>query len=161
LPAVIRQFFVVAALAAVGCKDKPSAEAAPSAESKPTASAASAEEMGTFICKDVQNDACIGPTDHFDASVPVVHVSYKTKDIPKNGDVYVIQWIAEDVGSAAPANTVISTLKKEVSDVSPAVKSYVANSRLTKPTAGWPVGKYRVEIKLGDKLVTTARFTIQ
>lgn len=34
------------------------------------------------------------------------------------------------------------------------------NSQLTKPTKGWPLGTYRVEVKLGAKLVTTAKFTI-
>ena len=41
------------------------------------------------------------------------------------------------------------------------LKSYFVNSQLSKPTKGFPVGKYRVEIKLGDKLVTTAKFTIE
>jgi len=117
--------------------------------------------MGTFTCKDVQNDVCISPTARFEATIPVVHMTYKTKDIPRNGDVYVIQWIAEDVGEAAPPNTVIATLNNQVSDVALGVKNYVVNSRLTKPTKDWPVGKYRVEVKLGGKLVTTARFAIQ
>ena len=125
------------------------------------AGAISADEMGTFTCKDVQDDACVGRTDHFDATVPVVHVTYKTKDLPKTGETYVIQWIAEDVGQAAPANTVIATLDEPVKDVPASADNYVVNSQLTKPTKGWPIGKYRVEIKLGDKLVTTARFTIQ
>ena len=32
---------------------------------------------------------------------------------------------------------------------------------LRKPTKGWPVGKYRFEIYVNDKLVTTTRFTIE
>ena len=119
------------------------------------------ETMGTHVCKDVQNDACIGETDKFDASSPVVHVTYKTKDLPKNGDTYSIAWISEDVGSAAPANTTIATVNEPVSDMQSGVQSYTVNSKLTKPTNGWPVGKYRVEIKLGDKTVTTAHFSVQ
>jgi hypothetical protein len=120
----------------------------------------SAETMGTFTCKDIKDDKCVGATGEFDAAVPIVHVTYKTKDLPKQGDVYVIQWIAEDVGDAAPANTVISTLEEKVVDDPSIAKNYVVNSSLTKPTAGWPVGKYRVEIKLEDELLTTARFSI-
>jgi hypothetical protein len=120
-----------------------------------------AEQMGTFTCKDVQNDACVSPTDRFEATVPVVHMTYKTKDLPKQGEVYVIQWIGEDVGEAAPPNTVIATLNEEVKEVAAGTKNFVVNSRLTVPTNGWPVGKYRVEVKRGDKLETTARFSIE
>src|SRR5688572_12388298 len=120
----------VVALAA-GCKGK---------------QAAAPKEVGPFTCKDVQNDACIGPTDTFEATVPVVHFTYKTADLPKNGDIYTIKWIAEDVGQAAPANTVIATNNETVDDMVDAMKSYTVNGRLTQPTAGWPVGKYRVEI---------------
>jgi len=41
------------------------------------------------------------------------------------------------------------------------VKNHVVNAQLTKPDEGWPIGKYRVEIKLGDNLATTARFTVE
>jgi hypothetical protein len=116
--------------------------------------------MSTQTCKDIQNDVCIDPTDRFEADAPVVHMLYKTTDLPKKGDVYKMQWIAEDVGAAAPKNTVIATLNKEVSDVVPGTETYVVTCRLTKPTKGWPLGSYRIEVKLGDKLVTTARFTI-
>jgi hypothetical protein len=119
----------------------------------------SADTMGTFTCKDIKDDVCIDATDRFDPAVPVVHVTYKTKDLPKLGEVFVIDWIAEDVGEAAPANAVIRTLTREVEDEGP-YKNSVVNSSLTKPTAGWPVGKYRVEIKRKGELVTTARFSI-
>ncbi|HEY3807705.1 MAG TPA: hypothetical protein VGL61_34210 [Kofleriaceae bacterium] len=155
--------WIAAALAialACGCTSKPS-------ESKP-AGTVSADQIGTFTCKqdqyegpDGSSSPCVDSTDHFDAAVPVVHVTYTTPDLPKSGDAYAIQWIATDVGSAAPANTVIGTVNKTVADVSAAATSYTVNSSLKKPTNGWPVGKYRVEIKLGDKLVTTAKFAIQ
>jgi hypothetical protein len=168
---------VVAALAAScdsgGSKDTGSKDAkdVPTSSAKadgPTKKAGaksadvSAEKMGTFTCKDVKDDACIGPTDRFKADISVVHVTYRTKDVPKNGKVYSIQWIAEDVGKAAKPNTVIATLEKKVVDVPDfGMKSYFVNSQLSKPTNGWPLGQYRVEIKLGDKLATTARFVIE
>ncbi|MBA3392625.1 MAG: hypothetical protein H0T89_08275 [Deltaproteobacteria bacterium] len=143
----------------VSCKSK---EPASNAGDQPAeGSAIVAEQMGTFTCMDVKNDVCLEPTDRFAATVPVVHVTYKTKDLPENGGTYVIKWIAEDVGAAAPANTVIATLNEPVKDVQPGVKNYVVNSRMSKPTEGWPVGKYRVEVSYGDKLVTTAKFSIQ
>ena len=32
---------------------------------------------------------------------------------------------------------------------------------LSKPTKGWPVGKYRVEIYVNDKLADTVKFTVK
>ena len=121
---------------------------------------------GPFTCKrndaaDGSDSSCVDSSDHFDAAVPVVHVTYTSLDRPKSGDAYVVQWIATDVGQAAPANTVIGTTNIPVRDVLAAATSYTLNANLTKPTNGWPVGKYRVEIKYGDKLVTTAQFAIQ
>ncbi len=172
-------FWISASLAlalASGCKSKqpeetkqpaPAAQPTP-AEAKPPqptpatgGSAAHAVELGTFTCKDIQNDNCVGATDQFDANVPAVYMTFRTQDLPKAGDAYKIQWIAEDVGKAAPANTVIATLDEPVKDIPAGATSYTVNSHLTKPTNGWPVGKYRVEVKLGDKLATTAHFTIQ
>ena len=178
---MIRTFLMTAAFVfAFGCSKK-AADSGGSATTGGTASASgtgsgtasgtgagpaspdqiAADQMGTFVCKDVQSDACVGPSERFEATVPVVHVTYKTTDLPKVGEVYVIQWIAEDVGDAAPPNSVIGTLNEEVKEVAPGTTSYVVNSKLTKPTAGWPVGKYRVEVKRNDKLETTARFSIE
>lgn len=161
-----RHYFwaVLAVAVAGGCKKQP-AETASSAETTKstdkTGTAIGAEQVGTFTCKDVKDDACIDPTDRFEATAPVVHMTYKTKDLPKNGDVYQMQWIAEDVGDAAPANTVIATVEEEVKDAVDGMQNYVVNSRLSKPNNGWPVGKYRVEVKRGGNLETTARFSIE
>ena len=32
---------------------------------------------------------------------------------------------------------------------------------LSKPNDGWPIGKYRFEIYVGDKLATTVKFTVE
>jgi hypothetical protein len=116
--------------------------------------------LGTFTCKDVKDDACIGPTDRFEATVPVIHFTHTTKDIPKNGEVYKVEWIAEDVGTAAPANTVIDTFEEKVTDVVDGMISYTVNSSLTQPGKGFPKGAYRIDVKLGDTVTTTARFKI-
>jgi len=155
-------FVAVVFLALLACKSSEKATAgASSASAAPTSAAPDkgSEKMGTFVCKEYANDACVDETASFALDAPVVHVSYKTKTIPKSGEVYTMQWIAEDVGKAAKPNTVIATLEKKVEDLPDfGVTSYSVHTELSKPTAGWPAGKYRVEIKLGDTLVTTARF---
>jgi hypothetical protein len=95
------------------------------------------------------------PTTTFAANVPKLYAFFRTKGTEK-GDKLRGVWIAEDVGDAAPKKTKIdeATLTADEDDF------YGAFS-LTKPTKGWPVGKYRVEIYRGDELATTAKFTIK
>nr|HEX4313008.1 hypothetical protein [Kofleriaceae bacterium] len=155
--------WIAAALAALAC----GCNAKDSAGKKPPG-AVSADDLGTFTCKTVQNASaagsnspCVEATDHFEPAVPTVYVTYRTRDLPKSGDTYAIEWIATDVGSAAPANHVIATTTHTVEDLPAAANSYTVNGYLTKPTNGWPVGTYRVDIKLGDKLATSAQFAIK
>ena len=95
------------------------------------------------------------PTTTFAADIPKLYAFFRSKGT-ESGDKLRGVWIAEDVGDAAPENTKIdeSMLTADQDDF------YGAFS-LSKPTKGWPVGKYRVEIYNGDELATTVTFTIQ
>jgi hypothetical protein len=61
-----------------------------------------------------------------------------------------------DVGDVAPANTKALektlTLEEDTDD---------GDFAFSKPTKGWPVGKYRVEIYVNDDLAKTVKFTIE
>ena len=63
-------------------------------------------------------------------------------------------WIAEDVGKAAPPNYKIA----EKTLVLPFLDSGAFS--LSKPNKGFPVGSYRLEIDLGDKLAKTLKFRV-
>ena len=95
------------------------------------------------------------PTTTFTADVPKLYAFFRSKGT-QTGDKLRGVWIAEDVGDAAPKKTKIdeATLTADENDF------YGAFS-LTKPTKGWPAGKYRVDIYVGDELATTAKFTIK
>ena len=92
---------------------------------------------------------------NFASDVPELFAMFKTKGA-QSGDKLRGVWIAEDVGSAAPANSKIDektlTMDGDTDD---------GDLSLSKPTKGWPVGKYRLEIYVNDKMVTTTRFTIE
>lgn len=64
--------------------------------------------------------------------------------------------VAEDVGDAAPANTKVLektlTLDEDANN---------GQFNFSKPTKGWPAGKYRVEIYVNDELATKTRFSIR
>jgi hypothetical protein len=94
-------------------------------------------------------------TTSFAPDTSKVFALFKTKGA-QQGDKIRGMWIAEDVGGAAPANSKIDekalTMDGDTDD---------GDFSLSKPTKGWPLGKYRFEIYVNDKLVTTARFTIE
>jgi len=64
-------------------------------------------------------------------------------------------WIAEDVGRQAPPNYKID----ERSLALPFINS--GSVSLSKPTNGWPVGAYRLEIYVADTLAKTVKFTVK
>jgi hypothetical protein len=94
------------------------------------------------------------PAKVFPADIPKVYAFFKTKGTQKGDKVRGV-WIAEDVGNAAPKETKIDeatmTADGDTSD---------GNFSLTKPTKGWPVGKYRIEIYVGGRFVETVKFQI-
>ena len=99
-------------------------------------------------------DADTKPTTEFKTDAPKIYAFF-IGDALKAGDKVRGAWIAEDVGDAAPKETKIdeATLTAET----PTDHSAFS---LSKPTNGWPVGKYRTEIYVNDKLAETLKFTI-
>ena len=64
-------------------------------------------------------------------------------------------WIAEKT-DAAPAN-----YKIDSTDLTAKAGMDEATFTLSKPNNGWPVGKYRLEIYLGGKLVKSMPFSVK
>ena len=93
-------------------------------------------------------------TTSFAPDTSKVFALFKTEGA-QQGDKIRGVWIAEDVGGAAPANSKIDektvTMDGDTDD---------GDFSLSKPTKGWPAGKYRLEMYVNDKLVTTTKFTI-
>jgi hypothetical protein len=103
----------------------------------------------------IAKDPDTKPTDVFPADVPQLHAFFKT-DGTKKGDALRGAWIAEDVGEVAPKETKIAE-----TTVTGDRDNFFGAFSLSKPTKGWPVGKYRVEVYAGDKVVGTAKFTVK
>jgi hypothetical protein len=64
------------------------------------------------------------------------------------------RWIAAETGGVAPKDHVISSSKSELGKAE-------GEFLLTKPTAGFPPGKYRVELRQGGKLIYAEDFAIR
>ena len=95
------------------------------------------------------------PTTVFTADTPEIWATFKTKGA-KKGDKLRGEWIADEVGEVAPPNTKIGEkiLALEQDDGG----GYFTFS---KPTKGWPPGKYHLDIYAGDKLTATVKFTVE
>ena len=95
------------------------------------------------------------PTTVFASDTSKIYAIFKTKGA-KNGDKARGVLIADDVGDAAPANTKVLdttiTLEGDTED---------GDFNFSKPTNGWPVGKYHIDIYVNDELATTAKFTVK
>ena len=95
------------------------------------------------------------PTDTFTADVAKIHAFFIGEAL-KPGDKVRGVWIADDVGEAAPKGT-----KIDEATITAATATDQSAFSLSKPTAGWPVGKYHVEILVNDKLAESVPFTIK
>jgi len=95
------------------------------------------------------------PSTTFASNTPTLYAIFKTEGA-KAGDKIRGVLIAEDVGDVAPANTkVLETILEMEGDTE------AGDFTFSKPTNGWPVGKYRLKIYVNDELATTANFTIK
>ena len=95
------------------------------------------------------------PTTVFAPDTPEIWATFKIKGA-KKGDKLRGEWIADDVGEAAPAKTKIG--EKIITMEGDADTGYFTFS---KPTKGWPPGKYHLDVYSGDELVATAKFTVE
>src|SRR5439155_22743250 len=76
-------------------------------------------------------------------------------DALHQGDKIRAVWIAEDVGDVAPKDYKITETSTSA-DGPQAAGTFT----LSRPTKGWPIGKYRVEIYDADQLIETVKFSI-
>src|SRR2546423_5943904 len=116
-------------------------------------SAASAGEVQVeaYMTNGTQDEAATW----FAPNTPNILAIFKTKGL-KEGDKLRGVLVAEDVGDAAPANTKVleKTLAMDAD-------TEAGEFTFIKPTNGWPIGKYRVEIYVNDELAAKVNFTVK
>ena len=98
----------------------------------------------------------INPTNVFTPDTQRIYCAWKTQGLKAGTSVRGV-WFAEDVGAAAKPN-----FKIDESTFTPSFGVASAGSfALNKPPKGFPVGKYRLEIYLGQTLAKTVPFTVK
>ena len=108
------------------------------------------------LSKDVKGDAFepVDPTTTFPVDQPVIHLVANVANAPEGTKVKSV-WTAVDVGEVAPANTQIAETEIVLNS------GGAAHFTLSIPDTGvWPVGKYKVDVYLNDKLDRTLEYTV-
>ncbi len=108
------------------------------------------------LAKDVKGDTFepVDPTSTFPTDQAVIHLIVTVANAPSDTKVKSV-WTVVDVGDAAPANTKIDEAEVTMDG------SRNVHFTLSEPSSGaWPVGKYKVEVYLDDKLDRTLEYTI-
>jgi hypothetical protein len=95
------------------------------------------------------------PQTSFPSDTPKLYLRWQGETL-NPGDKIRCVWIAEDVGDAAPANYQVNEASTKASET-----RGFGTFTLSQPIKGWPTGKYRAEIYVGDKLAETIKFTIE
>jgi hypothetical protein len=94
-------------------------------------------------------------TTTFAPDTPKIYATFKTIGA-KNGDKARAVLIADDVGDVAPPETKVVetslTLEGDTDD---------GDFNFSKPTNGWPPGKYHVEVYVNNELAAKAKFTVK
>jgi len=105
-------------------------------------------ELGTGA---TSKSEIVNPATEFKPDTPQIVCVWRATGV-KPGTSMRGAWIAEDVGKAAPPNYKIGeeTLKN----------GYLGSFTLSRPTKGFPAGKYRLELYLDGKLGLTVPFTV-
>jgi len=80
----------------------------------------------------------------FSKDVPKIYAMWKGGALEEGEKVRGV-WIAEDKSTKLQEGTVTAT---------------AGTISMEKPDKGWPVGKYRLELYVGDTLAETLKFTI-
>ena len=90
----------------------------------------------------------------YTADAPRLYAIFKSKGSSEGDNVRCV-WIADDVGDAAAKGTKIE--EKTIT----AKGDMEGEFSLSKPTPGWPLGKYHIEIYVNEELATKVNFEIK
>lgn len=106
-------------------------------------------EMGT---ESTENYQIIGASTEFYTDTPKIVCVWNTAGADPSVPIKSV-WIAEDIGDGAPPNYRLA--ENSASGINEG-RFYI-----TSPANGWPIGKYRLEIYIGENLAKQIPFTVK
>lgn len=104
--------------------------------------------------------------DVFAPDTPVIYLIWKSNEL-KDGQALKSVWVADDTNNVAPAHYKIDEatfnlnkdFKNKMMSTLPG-SNWHGNFSLSKPDAGWPLGKYHVDIYVDKEFVKSINFTV-
>ncbi len=122
-----------------------------------------AEDTNTqiLLTNEVAADNTGKSVDTFNKDTANIFVVVKSTEF-KAGQKLKAVWIAEDTAGAAPNNFKVgeSEVVLKSTDAAPG-GNWTSKFALSKPTKGWPAGKYHVELFSDGKPYKTVSFSIK
>jgi hypothetical protein len=111
-----------------------------------------------LVCTQLEEGECRKNETEIPFGTDDIYATWLTNKPPKRGSKLVGTLFAEDVGAAAPPNWKV--LEKEFTPgmLHSLGNRFALNLHFSKPTKGWPPGKYRVEYTQDGKVVGTGRY---
>jgi hypothetical protein len=96
------------------------------------------------------------PATVFQTSTPVIKMAAELLEVPA-GTPIILKWIAVKV-SGAPPEFEIANINLAAA---PPQAGAAAQTQMSRPSAGWPVGEYRVDVLLNGTVAKSAPFTVR
>ena len=90
---------------------------------------------------------------NFPADTPMIYISADLTDVASTSKI-TFSWISVDSHGVAPANYTIDKVDLDVGS------NNQVNSQISKPTAGWPVGTYKVDMAIDGAVADSVPFSI-
>lgn len=138
-----------------GIADRPNAASSSAGPSMPSAKAS------IIACSDAIDGIC-AKTGAFTTTTPRIFLSASASKLPRNGARVVFLCAADAVESVA-ANTKVAQTEFTVDDSSftrAAANGFTYKASVTKPTKGWPAGRYRATFTEDGMTVATTTFVV-
>ena len=119
-------------------------------------------QYGTFVCTRYEEERCVDPATELEGDkLEKIHALHVTRTVPEKGQKFLVTWIAEQVGEAAPPNTTIATTPLTYDGANQdKADHFTIHGNLSRPTKGWPPGAYRVEVSTKDAVIGAVKFQI-
>ena len=123
-------------------------------------------EITTTLTDTASGDTPGAPKESIIPNTPKVYVFWKSEQL-KWGQKIKSVWIADDTNKVAPDNYKIDEATFELNKdfkskmIASLPGSYWSGVfSCSKPTAGWPVGKYHVDIYVDNVLIKSVKFSV-
>jgi hypothetical protein len=96
----------------------------------------------------------------FTKTTPVIYLICKSHDVEQGQTIKAV-WIAVDTNNVSPANYKIAEKSTQPPNNVANFRTYTASFYLSKPTNGWPIGTYDVDLYVDNLIVQSVKFNVQ